>query len=227
MKRDIVKAKVADLHHAKWNYKTDGTQEQLEKLAKSIEKYGPGVPAVRIAEDEDGKEFLEVMDGNHRLTALRMLGIEEITIENYGHISQADAIILTRNRNQNWFEDDKLLLANLMVSHVFPETSMEELASFMPETVESLESLKLLGEAEWTPPTDNQDDNGGGSNNDLDNAKKIFLKVNEETFNLWNKWLERCESITGLDSQERAFEFAVIEALNVPEEMLTQPRKQS
>jgi hypothetical protein len=224
MKRDIVKAKVSDLHHAEWNYKTDGTQEQLEKLAKSIEKYGPGVPAVRIAE-KDGQEFLEVMDGNHRLTALRMLGIEEITIENYGHISQADAIILTRNRNQNWFEDDKLLLANLMTEHVFPNIEMEELASFMPETVESLESLKLLGEAEWTPPSDNQDE-GGGSNNDLDNGKKIFLKVSEEVFNLWNKWLERCEGVTGLDSQERAFEFAVIEALNVPEDMLLQPRKQ-
>lgn len=223
MKTQIVKAKVSDLIHADWNYKTDGTPEEIEKLARAIEEAGScGVFAVReVIKDDERK--LEVMDGNHRLTAIRNLGWEEVPIENFGEINQARAIILTRQRNQNWFEDDKLKLANLYVEHVFPEYSKEALELILPETKESLESMELLAKAEWTAPDLNDGSGSNGSSNDLDfNKKKIFLKVSEEVFNLWTKWLERTESITGLDSQERAFEFAIIEALNVPEEALYQ-----
>jgi hypothetical protein len=220
MKTQIVKVKISELNHAEWNYKTSGTEEQIQKLMKSIQKYGPGIPAVRHLE-VDGKDVLEVMDGNHRLTAMQRLGFEEVTVENFGEISQAEAVIITRNRNQNWFEDDKLMLANLMNDHVFNEYTMEELSSFMPETQESLGALKMLAEAEWSDPESGSGSGTGGG--PPDETKKIFLKVSEEVFNLWEKWLGRCENITGLENAERAFEFAVIEALNVPEEQLLQP----
>lgn len=225
MKTQIVKTKLASLIHAHWNYKTDGTPEEIERLARAIESAGScGVLAVREV-NVDGEPMLEVMDGNHRLTAIRQLGWEDVPVENFGQISEAKAIILTRQRNQNWFEDDKLKLANLFVTHVFPEYSKEALELILPESAQSLEALELLANATWEAPNLSDDNGSSGSSNDLDfNKKKIFLKVSEEVFNLWEKWLERTEQITGLDSQERAFEFAVIEALNVPEEQLYQPK---
>jgi len=216
----LVEADVSDLIHADWNYKTDGTPEQIEKLMNAITEAGScGVLAVR--EVKVGKEFkLEVMDGNHRLTAIQNLGWKKVPIENFGRISKAKAVILTRQRNQNWFDDDRLKLANLFAIDVFPEFSMEHLSNILPETMESLESLKGLASVDWATPGSGDGD-GGGSSNDYDpTVKKIFLRVPEETFNLWSKWLERCKDITGLGTPERAFEFAVIEALNVPEESL-------
>jgi len=53
---------IDNLVKAEWNYKTDGTEEQINKLIKSI-KYddSAGILAVRKLNDK-----YEVIDGNHR-----------------------------------------------------------------------------------------------------------------------------------------------------------------
>lgn len=218
----IAKAKVNDLIHASWNYKTDGTEEQIQKLMAAIAKQGScGVLMVREIE-VDGKNVFEVMDGNHRLTALRRLGWEECPIENFGKISQADAIVYTRQRNEQWFEDDKLKLAVLFSNEVFADYTPEYLSTILPDTLEQLHSYKALANVEWVPPNLDGENDNGDAPPDEDKYKLVKLWVTEEVFNLWEKWLERAREITGLESDARAFEFAVIEALNVPEEQLAE-----
>ncbi len=223
----IAKAKVVDLIHADWNYKTDGTEEQIAKLMAAIAFQGScGVLMVREIK-QDGKIIFEVMDGNHRLTALKKLGWEECPIENFGEISQADAIVYTRQRNEQWFEDDKLKLAVLFSNEVFAKHSPEYLATILPDSLESLHSFKALANVDWIPPNQESEDEGGdGGAPNLDKYKLVKIWVTEEVMNLWDKWLERAREITGLDSPARAFEFAVIEALNVPEENLTEALRQ-
>lgn len=217
----IAKAKVEDLIHAEWNYKTDGTDEQIAKLMAAIAKQGScGVLMVREIE-KDGRAIFEVMDGNHRLTALRKLGWQECPIENFGKISQADAIVFTRQRNEQWFEDDKLKLATLFSNEVFGEYSPEYLATILPDSLEQLESYKALANVEWVPPHA-PDDNDSEAPPPDEKYKLVKLWVTEEVLNLWEKWLERAREVTGLESPARAFEFAVIEALNVPEEELSE-----
>jgi hypothetical protein len=215
LKTQIIKVKVSDLIKADWNYKTDGTDEQIQTLMNAINKAGSaGVFAVREIET-DGKNFLEVMDGNHRLDAIKRLEWKEITVENFGPLSLADAVIVTRQRNQNWFDDDKLKLANLYESYVFTEYDMATLASFLPDTQEALETMKMLANSEYEPPDGDQGSEGTGQGEG--NEKKIFLKIPEETFNLWMKWKERLKEEAGIDDDGRSFEYAVIEALNTPE----------
>lgn len=213
-KTQVVEMDVASLIEAEWNYKERGTEEQIEKLAKSITKdMSVGVLAVRQIE-KDGKILFEVIDGNHRLQAIQFLKWDKVPVENFGEISLADAVTIARRRNHSWFEDDKLALAKLFTDVVFKEYEIGSLAEFMPDSEEALEGYKNLGEFDWSVPELNEPQAEVVSFNE----KKIFLKVPEETYNIWEKWLERCENITGLETPERAFEFAIIEALNIPEE---------
>ena len=129
---------VEHLVPADWNYKTDATPEQVEKLAESIRKDGSaGVLAVR----ELGVEVFEVIDGNHRLQAIQRLGWDEVPCENFGEISKAHAITIARRRNYQWFEDDESELAKLMRDIVSKEFDVSDLAQFMPDSPEALEAM--------------------------------------------------------------------------------------
>ena len=48
--------------------------------------------------------------------------------------------------------------------------------------------------------------------------KKIELKVCEETYNIWIKLRDRLKEKLGYKEPEQCFEFAIIQALNLPEE---------
>ena len=110
----LVEMNESDLVKADWNYKTDGTEEQIEKLMASIGvDKSVGVLAVR----EKGKKF-EVIDGNHRLEAIKRLGWKKVPCENFGDISKAKAITIARRRNHKWFEDDVLAYAKLFKEDV-------------------------------------------------------------------------------------------------------------
>ena len=218
MKNQIVDIPIDQLNKAPWNYKTDGTEEQIQKLANAIrEANSCGVFMVREIQNENGELIFEVMDGNHRLDAAKREGWKSIPCENFGRISQAKAIILTRQRNQNWFDDDKLKLANLFSDFVFPEYEKDFLASILPETIESLETLGLLANPNWQNPIIDGDKGSSGSFDD-DQYKKILLTIPEETFNLWMKWKNRLKDSAGIEEEYKAFEYAIIEALNVPED---------
>ena len=218
MKNQIVDIPIDQLNKAPWNYKTDGTEEQIQKLANAIrEANSCGVFMVREVQNENGDWIFEVMDGNHRLDAARREEWKSVPCENFGRISQARAVILTRQRNQNWFDDDKLKLANLFSDYVFPEYEKDFLASILPETIESLDTLQLLANPNWQDPVID-DDEGSGGPMDGDQYKKILLTIPEETFNLWMRWKERLKKCAGVSEEFKAFEYAIIEAMNVPEE---------
>lgn len=126
------------LRKADWNYKLDGTEEDIQKLMRSIRRdKSAGVLAVR--ELDDGT--FEVMDGNHRLEAIRRLEWDEVKVENFGPISQAEAVLIARRRNHNWFKDDAIQLSTLMRDVVVPEISIDEMETFVPESREEIQAM--------------------------------------------------------------------------------------
>jgi hypothetical protein len=128
---------------AEWNYKERGTPEMIQKLARSIERdKSLGVVAVR--EVKKGK--YEVIDGNHRLEAARLLNLQDIYAENFGPISKAEAVIISRRRNHQWFKDDAVMLGALYAEVVVPEISLEELDGFMPETRQEIDDLLRMAD---------------------------------------------------------------------------------
>jgi len=200
----IVKMDIKDLFKADWNYKTDGTDEQIDKLMESIKKdKSVGVLAVR----ELGNAF-EVIDGNHRLEALIRLKWKKVPCENFGSISKGKAITIARRRNHKWFEDDILAYANLFKEEVLTDYSLEELATFMPDSLEDMENLIKIDEFDWDEAEDNP------TYDEDENLKTIKIAVPEETYNTWLKWKERIKKMNGYETDSKAFEFAIIEALN-------------
>lgn len=138
MKNEVTWVDIQHVQPCDWNYKLEGTPEELEKLKNSISKDGSvGVLPVRTIK---GKT-LEVIDGNHRLQALQELGWEQVPVENFGSISKAEAITIARRRNEEWFQTDPFKYAELLKNDVLTEFSLEELTSFMPESEAQMKAL--------------------------------------------------------------------------------------
>ena len=206
IRTQLAEINVEDLVKADWNYKTDGTDEQIEKLMESIKvDKSVGVLAVR----EKDKMF-EVIDGNHRLEAVIRLGWKKVPCENFGDISKGKAITIARRRNHKWFEDDILAYAEIFKSDVLEEYSIDELEKFMPDTKEEMENLEKMLEFDW-----DQYDEEFKYDED-EGLKTIKLVVPEETYKNWLAWKEKCAKLSGYETDSKAFEYAIVEALNIP-----------
>lgn len=207
----IVEIPIESLIKADWNYKSEGTPEQIQTLSESIKFDGSaGVLAVR---ELDGK--FEVIDGNHRLDAVKLAGWNKVPCENFGNISIAKAIIIARRRNHKWFEDDTLKFAELFRDKVLPEISIDEMVPFMPDTKEELESLSKLLNFDW-----NQFEKKAAESPQGEFEYEIKLKVSKETHELWQKWVGKAKEQLGYDNPSKAFEFAIVEVMNIPDESL-------
>ena len=203
IKTQLVEMDKKDLVKADWNYKTDGTDEQIEKLMNSIrEDNSVGVLAVR-----EVKKKFEVIDGNHRLEAIIRLGWKKVPCENFGKITKAKAITIARRRNHKWFEDDIMAYAQLFKEDVLTEYSIDELEKFMPDTKEEMEKLDKLLDYEW-------EDLEGDFTYDEDELKTIKIVVPEDTFEMWLRWKEKVKEIGDYETDGKAFEYAIAEALN-------------
>lgn len=216
-KPEIIQIAIENLIEADWNYKIEGSEQDIAKLANSILKdRSAGIPAVR----EIGDGRYEVIDGNHRLKALRLLGWPMITCENFGALSKEEAVLISRRRNHVWFEDDGLKYANL-VREILDNTehTPEELEQYMPESAAEIDALYKLVTGDWQQNAQAMAAQYS-DNTETSAFKEIKIAVPEEVFELWNQWRERAKMLLGYDNDMKAFEFAIAEAMNIPEESL-------
>lgn len=194
---------IDNLVKAGWNYKTDGTEEQINKLIKSI-KYdnSAGVIAVRKLNDK-----YEVIDGNHRLEALQRMGWQQIQVENFGDISKAKAIIIARRRNHVWFDDDLKAFSDLIKNDVLPEIDTDTLKDILPDTPDEIDNLVNFGNFDWEEPIEKEP-------KDNDGKKTVVVKVDESVYQMWQDWVKWCAEQTNYKSEPEAFEYLIIEAKN-------------
>lgn len=206
MNRPIIKVKTEQLVKAKWNYKTEGSEEVIKKLVQSATyQKSIGVPAVR----EISKNKYEVIDGNHRLDALKMMKVKEIQVENFGKISKGEAVLIAKQRNTLWFEDDTIKFAELFRNDILKEFTIDELEKMLPMSKEELEGFEKLLDFDW-----NQFDNA--KEPEQDGLKTVKIIIDETVYESWIKWQKRCKEYLGYDSEAKCFEFAIVEALNIP-----------
>jgi len=159
-------------------------------------------------------EGFEVVNGNHRLDAMNVLGYESAMCYNHGMISDSEAKRIALETNETRFDTDGTKMSEL-IAEISKDFTIEDLTETLPFTSEEIDAhIKLLDYK--FDDIDTTGEEGEFNPNAPDNLKTIQVKVPEETFNLWLKWKERMNDELGYDSETKAMEFALIEALNTP-----------
>jgi hypothetical protein len=193
---EILHVQPRQLKPADWNYKVPGTKERRDKLRRSIEHdRSAGVLAVReIPAEEGGPLFTagdnlpiyEAVDGNHRLEQVLAMGWQVVPVENFGPISKAEAILIARRRNSNWFDDDVVALAELLANDVVKDGQYQvsELAQFMPESEEELRAtLDLVQAHQWKDAEQDETKPKPES----DGFRKVSGKISDSAFIVWEQ----------------------------------------
>jgi hypothetical protein len=193
-KPTIVHLPIEELVPAPWNWKKEGEGERIEKFIKSIERdRSAGVLAVR----ELGKNRYEVIDGNHRLTALKQLKWKEVPCENFGPLSLAEAMTTARRRNFDWFDDDVLKYAKAF-GNIVQEIPIQELAAFMPETEDELQTLAHFTEFSW-------EQQEGVSEQGEKTKFVVTVKLLSEDHKAWLGLLEHYYEGAGIEDPAQVF----------------------
>lgn len=201
------------LVEAEWNYKKED-EHKARALVQNIRRNGQ-VENCLVRELNDGR--FEVINGNHRLRALRELGYRFIFVYDFGSIDIATAKRIAIETNETRFATDHIKLAEL-VQQVAETFSFEELAQTMPWPEQQLRDMTKVLEFDWNQQFGGSNESPGDSPRDHEESRKeLKLSLPEETYNVWMKWRDRCQDLLGYDTPEQAFELAVIEALNIPD----------
>jgi hypothetical protein len=211
MKKGFIDIEVKKLVKADWNYKEEN-EAQTENLLNNFKRNGQ-IENILIRELDTG--FYEVVNGNHRVDVMKILKMKKAHAYNCGKISLAEAQRLAIETNETKFESDNLKMAEL-ISTLSKEFPVEELSKTMPFTDEQIKKMSELTEFDWSQYDNEEIDTFG----DTEFEKEIKFKVTEETFARWEELKERVGKLGGYNSDAKVFEFAVIEALNIPEECL-------
>lgn len=119
--------KIDQLVKADWNYKNDNP-ELAAKLAENMKRNGQ-VENILVRHLPTG--FLEVVNGNHRFDALKLLGAEEVMAYDLGEISQEHAMRIAIETNETRFDSDSEKLEGIL-REIAGSFSLEDLAATMP-----------------------------------------------------------------------------------------------
>ncbi len=197
---------------ADWNYKLED-EAKSEKLKANIKRNGQ-IESIIIRELPTG--FYEVVNGNHRYDVLNQLEINSIHAFNLGIISDKKAQRIAIETNETKFATDTLQLAELL--HELSQ-EFDDLLETMPYTEEQLMDFDKMLDLKWDEFSSNS-----GKANDQDETKdgyqELKISIPNETFNAWLKLKEKMKDLMGMESNEKVFEFAIIEALNIPDQTL-------
>lgn len=209
-----VDIKLSQLVKADWNYKTED-EEQSRKLKNNIERNGV-IENILVRRLDNGS--YEVVNGNHRLDVMNSLKMKECHAYNLGEISKEKAIRVAIETNETRFGADGIKLSHL-IDEISDNVGLQELEKSMPFTADEMQNMLDLLHFDWEVEED------AGEPLDLEEPDPfnfdINLKVSKETYDRWLDLRKKLASINGYDNESKVFEFAIIEALNIPIESIT------
>jgi hypothetical protein len=162
---------------AEWNYKkTEGADVDAmkEKLKDAIKRRGQ-IQNLIVRELETG--YFEVVNGNHRLQAMREMEIERAVCFNLGQVSQSTAELIAVETNELEFEADPIRLGQTF-KRILAEIPMIDVVRTTPyDEIEINNHIKAL-DFNWNSFQSNVPDDSavvtGGSN------VKIELNVDKD-----------------------------------------------
>lgn len=202
------------LRKAAWNYKNDNPEKAVQ-LRGNLERNSQ---MENLIVRELGKGLYEVVNGNHRLDEMIELKFETAVCYNCGKISDAAAYRIAVETNETRFDSNPAKLAEL-VQQITLEYDKEDLLKTMPYNESELESLMKMSDFNWNQFEEMEKENEENSNQDV--LMDIKLKVPNEVYQLWLQWLARAADTLSIEDPREAFEFAIINAMKIPNEQLT------
>jgi hypothetical protein len=214
---------ISRLLNADWNYKVEDS-ERSAKLRANIERNGQ-LENIIVRELPTG--LYEVVNGNHRLDVMREIGLNSAFCYNLGVITLQAAQRIAVETNETKFDSDTLKLAELLKS-IQGEFDMADLETTMPYSIEELENFENILNYDFTEPGATSSNPGellpdgkGSPAEQKDGGLVEFrILIPAETSVVWDKWVDRCREILGYDTPGKCFEFAIIEAMNIPIESI-------
>lgn len=194
MSLKIKDKKIKDLIFAEYNPRRL-TNKQQKDLHDSLSRFGIVDPVIVNIHPE--RENI-IIGGHQRTKVWCNMGNETIPcVEVNLPLEKEKELNVRLNKNQGEWDYDAL-------ENYFSPSELE----YYGFSKDELELIENHGK-------EDESKDGGKEGEDFD--KKIELKVPEETYNLWLKWNEKCKELLGYDNESKAFEFAIIEAMNLPE----------
>lgn len=134
MSEKYVRLDIEWLFEATWNYK-DSDDDLMEKLIKNIHKNDQ---IENLIVREIGKRY-EVVNGNHRLKAMRHLGFTTAMCYNLGEISDHEAKMIALETNETKFHANGIALAELL-KELTSIYDIDEMAETLPYTDGEIEN---------------------------------------------------------------------------------------
>lgn len=148
---------------ADWNYKTD--EETLRNaLRESIKRDGQ-IENIQVRMLDTG--FYEVVNGNHRIDAMKDLGFRNIIAYDHGKISDAKARLLAMQTNEVRFSIDQSKYSQVL-KDISQEIPLIEMSAVLAKPVEDLEdNIKLL-DFDFAQYGNSDSSGSGGLGGDVD-----------------------------------------------------------
>ena len=200
---------VSKLVKAKWNYKEEN-DTLTNKLLANIKKNGQ-VENLLIREIDNGK--YEVVNGNHRLDVMNKLKMKTAHVYNFGKISLTQAKRIAIETNETKFESDTIKLAEV-ISELSNEISIEELTDTLPYSEQQIQDMRDLTSFDFSE----FEDPNFEEKEKFDHT--LTFNISKETHDTWLELRGRFNGLLGYDNESKVFEFAIIEALNIPIESI-------
>ena len=139
----MIKIQLDKLKKAKWNYKTEN-EGLTGKLIANIKR---NKQIENLIVREKGKSF-EVVNGNHRLTAMQQLKLKNAWCYNLGKIKDSEAKRIAIETNETKFESDNIKMAEI-INDILKDFDISELEKTMPYSEEELKNFNELLEFDW------------------------------------------------------------------------------
>lgn len=142
--KNYVSIEIDKLALASWNYKTEN-EELVEKLKNNIKLNGQ-IENIIVRELDTG--FFEVVNGNHRLIAMKDLKIDKVVCYNLGKVSDAKAKRIAVETNETKFPADNIKLAET-IKEILLDFTIDDIAFTMPYTKDDIENFNKMLEFSW------------------------------------------------------------------------------
>lgn len=212
MKKGFGDIDINKLVKADWNYKEEN-EKLTEKLLENMKRNGQ-IENILIRELDTG--FYEVVNGNHRLDVMKILKIKKVHSYNFGKIKLPQAQRIALETNETKFESDSIKMAELITS-LTKEFPADDLVQTMPYTMDEISNMGELVDFDFNEFETKEEVDTFGDNKF---TNEIKIKVSHETFKRWEELQSKMLDLLGYENESKVFEFAIIEALNIPDECI-------